>query len=67
MVDLVNKSDFTTTLSALGLWDNKGDTMTSDMDTKYARVRLAAGRSDRNIPWTLDTKKKKKLPLKFLK
>lgn len=39
MVDLVNKGDFKATVASLGLLDTKGDTSTSDLDTKYARVR----------------------------
>lgn len=39
MVDLVNKGDFKATVAFLGLLDTKGDTSTSDLDTKYARVK----------------------------
>lgn len=38
MVDLVNKGDFKATVAFLGLLDTKGDTSTSDLDTKYARL-----------------------------
>nr|XP_022318373.1 uncharacterized protein LOC111121395 isoform X2 [Crassostrea virginica] len=38
MVELVNKEEFTATVAALGLWDNKAETVSPDRDTKYARL-----------------------------
>ena len=54
MVELVNKEEFTATVAALGLWDNKAETVSPDRDTKYARVRRPVGHCTQTVDHVTD-------------